>query len=82
MILPLMTTKSCFKVIERGGTMIVYMANGRVAWRIGDTRIASLYDRGYYLAPQGWGILQRKEIVGDGWRPGILGELRKERIDG
>ena len=50
-----------------------YLTNGRVAWGIGDTRIASLYRQGYYVPPARWAV--HTGYIGPVER-GVCGELR------
>jgi len=51
-----------------------WLTNGRVAWYIGNTRLAMMYVESYYIAPEGWKVIQRKQ--GDDWKLGVCGEMR------
>lgn len=59
-----------------------YYSNGRVAWAIGDLRIASLYICGAYVPCIGWEIAKPRDIDHcNGWHQGELGEIRRDNHD-
>lgn len=53
---------------------MLYLSNGKVAWRIPD-EVEDFYKTGVYVPSDGWSVVSHV----DGWLLGKHGEMRKPR---